>query len=307
MAIWQEVKIVINRTALEGAYAVLGNWGIDNFAVDDTALIAQAERLGWGDYFPEVEPSEQVAISCYFSEQRLSQEEQEQLKKELQNLSEFGFEPGLVLVHENEVREEDWAHAWKAYYHPLRIGNIWIQPSWETLEHQPVEGQVVVQLDPGMAFGSGTHPSTSMCIELLQNLNLQDRLLWDVGTGSGILAIVAAKLGARVEAVDIDPVAVRVASENRDLNGLGFPVSQGSLNDLNGQPQVVVANIVAHVIAPMLPVVYEVLAPRGYFIASGVIQDRDPEILTLAKQANLRLVRRLEKGEWVGYLFQRGE
>lgn len=306
MANWQEVKIMINRTAVEGAYAVLDRWGIDNFAVEDSAFMDQAQELGWGDYFPEFTPSDQVTITCYFPEQRLLAAELEQIKGDLLKLVEFGFEPGPVVVSEGEVHEDDWAQAWKAYYHSLRIGCVRIQPSWESLD-EAQEGDVVVYLDPGMAFGSGTHPTTAMCIEFLQSLNLEERKLWDVGTGSGILAIVAAKLGAKVEAVDIDPVAVKVAMENRELNQVEFPIFQGSLENLSGTPQVIVANIVAHVIGPMLPDVNKTLAPGGFFIAAGVIQDRDPEILSLASEAGLHLLRRVQQGEWVGYLFQRGE
>ncbi|HHT42328.1 MAG TPA: 50S ribosomal protein L11 methyltransferase [Firmicutes bacterium] len=301
------MRIVINRTALEGAYAVLSKWGIDSFAVEDSDLMDQAQRLGWGDYFPDVEPSEQATIICYLAEDRLSKDQQEELRRDLLNLREFGFDPGPLVVSEGQVQEEDWAHAWKAYYHPLRIGQVLIQPAWEALERDPGPGQIVVELDPGMAFGTGTHPSTAMCIELLQHLNLEGRLVWDIGTGSGILAIVAAKLGAQVEAVDIDAVAVRAAKENRDLNGLSFPVSQGTLENLQGGPQVIVANIVAHVILPMLPEVQRVLSPKGYFIASGVIMERDGEILSAAKEAGLRLLRRKEQGEWAAYLFQRGD
>lgn len=307
MANWQEVKIMIKRVAVEGAYAVLENRGIENYAVDDTSLMDQAQELGWGDYFPELTPSDMVTITCYFPEHPLGHGDLQQLKSDLEALSEFGFDPGPVQVYAGEISEDDWAHAWKAYYHPLRIGRVWIQPSWERAEQETTGGDLIVHLDPGMAFGSGTHPSTAMCIQFLQDLNLKDRVLWDVGTGSGILAIVASKLGAQVQAVDIDPVAVKVARENRDLNNLTFTVEQGTLGDLVGKPQVIVANIVAHVIGPMLPRVQSVLTPEGFFIASGVIIDRDPEILSLARQAGLRLLRRMQQGEWVGYLFQRGD
>ena len=306
MANWQEVKLIINRTAVEGAYAVLDNWGIESYAVEDRAFMDQAQELGWGDYFPELPPSDQVTITCYFPDRRVSPEELGQLKRELLGLKEYGFDPGPVVVSEGEVNEEDWAQAWKAYYHPLKIGRVRIQPSWEPIGDDQA-GQVVVYLDPGMAFGSGTHPTTAMCIEFLQSLNLDGRELWDVGTGSGILAIVAAKLGANVQAVDIDPVAVRVAQENRDLNKVNFPIGQGTLGDLHGAPKIIVANIVAHVIRPMLPAVYDALCPEGFFIAAGIILDRDPEILSLASEAGLRLLRRVQQGEWVGYLFQRGE
>lgn len=306
MSNWQQVEIFINRTALEGAYGVLDKWEIESYAVDDSALMEQAREFGWGDYFPETAYSDQVAITCYFPEHKLSQTQLHELKRDLLDLEKYGFEPGLVVVSEGEVNEADWAHAWKAYYHPLRIGQVWIQPSWEKIEEDG-EDKIIVQLDPGMAFGSGTHPTTAMCVELLQGLNLEERILWDVGTGSGILAIVAAKLGAQVQAVDIDPVAVKVARENRDRNGLSFPIEQGTLGDLTGKPEVIVANIVAHVIGPMLPDVYKSLEPEGFFLAAGVIRDKDSEILALAKEAGLCLLRRVEQGEWVGYLFLRGD
>jgi ribosomal protein L11 methyltransferase len=307
MAKWQTVRIMINRAALEGAYAVLDNWGIESFAEEDTDLVAHAQEMGWGDYFPEVTHSEQVAITCYFPDQKFGEAQLEELKGDLEGLRQFGFEPGLVVVQQGKISEADWANAWKAYYRPLRIGRVWVQPSWEPLEGAPSGVDLTIHLDPGMAFGSGTHPTTAMCIQFLQDLNLNGRMLWDVGTGSGILAIVAAKLGAQVRAVDVDPVAVKVARENRDLNKLAFSVEEGSLGGLEGTPEVVVANIVAHVIGPMLQDIQRVLAPGGFFIAGGVIQEKDSEILSLAREAGLRLLRRVSAGEWVGYLFQRGD
>lgn len=306
MGSWQELRIVINRTALEGAYAVLDRWGIGNIAEEDSALVQEAQRLGWGDYFPVVEPSQKATLICYLAE-KMDKAAQLELRRDLEGLREYGFDPGQVVIFEGTVQEEDWAQAWKQYYHPVRIGQVLIQPAWEAGEEEGAPGQVVIYLDPGMAFGTGTHPSTAMCLEFLQQLNLEGRLVWDVGTGSGILALAAAKLGAQVEAVDIDPVAVQAAKENRDLNGLNFPVKQGTLDDLQGTPQVIVANIVAHVIKPLMPKVQEVLAPRGFFIASGVIKERDQEILAAAQEAGLRLLRRKEQGEWVAYLFQRGD
>lgn len=307
MGKWVEVKITLNRSAIEGAYAVLESWDIQSYAVEDTALMDEAQRLGWGDYFPEINPSEQVTISCYFAEE-FGSAKIGQLTAELQNLAKYGFEPGDVLVVHNHVEEQDWAHAWKEYYEPQRIGRVLIWPSWlELSDEESGKWDLVVQLDPGMAFGSGTHPSTAMCVEFLQELNLQAKEVWDVGTGSGILAIIAAKFGAKVKAVDVDPVAVKVSQENMELNEVDFAIHQGSLEDLTGEPQVIVANIVAKVIGPMLPQAYRVLQPGGYFIASGVIEERDKEILSLAEKAGFRLLRKSQKGEWVSYLFQRGE
>ncbi len=158
-----------------------------------------------------------------------------------------------------------------------------------------------------MAFGAGTHPTTAMCIEILQDLNLENKELWDIGAGSGILSIVAAKLGANVKAVDIDPVAVRVAKENREMNEVDFTIKQGSLAELSGKPHIIVANIIADVIGPMFPSVYHALERGGYFIASGIIEEKDGEIISLGREAGLRLLRRIQRGEWVSYLWQRGE
>lgn len=305
MGRWQEIRIVLNRSAQEGANAVLERWGITNYVVEDSALFDRARDLGWGDYVPEAQTSAEITIVCYLA-QELDKARQDELEVALLGLAEFGFEPGQVQISTDYVEEEDWAQAWKAHYKPVRIGRILVQPSWIDREQRTID-EIVVNLDPGMAFGSGTHPTTALCIEIMQQLNLKDRLVWDVGTGSGILAIIAAKLGAKVQAVDVDSVAVKVAAENRDLNGLEFPVSLGSLGDLSGRPAVVVANIVADVIMAMLPDVAHKLAPGGFFIASGVIDQRDAEILQRAKETGLRLLRRFQRDEWVAYLLQRGE
>ena len=238
MSASQELRIILNRTALEGAYAVLSTWGIAPFAVEDSALVDEAKRRGWGDYFPEQKASAQAAILCYFSDNRLDQAEQEALRRELKNLRDYGFDPGPVIIVEGQVREEDWAQAWKQYYRPVRIGQGLCQPAWEPLDREPGPGQVVVYLDPGMAFGTGTHPSTAMGIVFLQHVCLEGRTVCDFGSGSGILDSFGAILGAQVDAVYSDLLAFRAAREIRVLNKLEFPIDQGSLEYLQGQPLV---------------------------------------------------------------------
>ena len=134
---------------------------------------------------------------------------------------------------------------------------------------------------------------------------MENRIVWDIGTGSGILSITAAKLGADVQAVDIDPVAVRVAKENRDRNDVQFSVRQGSLEKLTGRPHIVIANIVADVILDLLPEIYEVLQNGGFFIASGVIEGRDIEVEETALDLGFRTAVRQQNQEWVGFIFQK--
>ena len=217
-----------------------------------------------------------------------------------------------------EVREEDWANAWKQFYKPLRIGKrVVLKPTWETWEEKP--GDLIIHLDPGMAFGTGMHPTTRLCIAALEEaVQPGDRVL-DVGTGSGVLAVVALRLGATsVLATDIDPLAVRVAHENAALNavatGSGAPleIRQGSVPaGVAGGFQVVVANILAEVLAKLFDGAYdntplaEPLAPGGHIILSGILADRALLVEAAAQRHGLTLTGRLQEGDWVALVAQR--
>ena len=217
-----------------------------------------------------------------------------------------------------EVREEDWANAWKQFYKPLRIGKrVVLKPTWETWEEKP--GDLIIHLDPGMAFGTGMHPTTRLCIAALEEtVQPGDRVL-DVGTGSGVLAVVALRLGAAsVLATDIDPLAVRVAHENAALNavatGSGAPleIRQGSVPaGVAGGFQVVVANILAEVLAKLFDGAYdntplaEPLALGGHIILSGILADRAPLVEAAAQRHGLTLTGRLQEGDWVALVAQR--
>ncbi len=214
-----------------------------------------------------------------------------------------------------EVREEDWANAWKQFYKPLRIGKrVVLKPTWETWEEKP--GDLVIHLDPGMAFGTGMHPTTRLCIAALEEtVRAGDRVL-DVGTGSGVLAVVALRLGAAYAlGTDIDSLAVKVAHENAALNalatGAGAPLElqQGSVPaEMAGRFQVVVANILAEVLVKLFDGAYnntplaEPLAPGGSIILSGILADRAPLVEDAVTRHGLTLTSRLEEGDWVALI-----
>ncbi|HUX88494.1 MAG TPA: 50S ribosomal protein L11 methyltransferase [Chloroflexota bacterium] len=200
-----------------------------------------------------------------------------------------------------EVAEEDWASAWKAHYHTFRVGKrIVIRPSW--LDDQPKDDDVLVSLDPGAAFGTGLHPTTRRCLELLEDVIRPGDNVFDVGTGSGILAIAAIGLGARhVLAVDVDPVAVTTARENVAVNGLSTQVTvdEGSVDHPASAQKynLVVANIIARVILELAPRLVGRLQPGGSLIVGGVIADRAGEV----EQALTRLgltVRVVQDNDW---------
>lgn len=198
------------------------------------------------------------------------------------------------------VEQQDWENGWKAYYHTVEIGRrLAVVPSWE--EYEP-NGRAVLRLDPGMAFGTGTHETTALCLGLLDEWVVGGERVLDVGTGSGILAIAALKLGAAAaDGVDIDPMCVRTARENAQRNGVEdrFAVSVGDLaQTARGRYQIITANIVANAILHLAPAIPPLLAPGGRFVASGVIDTRQQEVAEGLAAAGLVVEEIRQKNGW---------
>lgn len=303
---WQEVQVIIHYEAQEALSEILTNIGAQGIAIEGDILIKEARENKWGDYFPEPYSfqADHVSVKAYFYDQK-TESELLDLAATARGLKEFGLEVGDVQVTARIVHEQDWATAWKAYYHTTIIDKVVVQPSWES--YTPASDQIHVILDPGMAFGTGTHPTTSMCIQALQKIPVENKKVWDIGTGSGLLAIVAAKLGAgAVKAVDTDPVAVKVANENSEINQVQLTALQGSLELLTEQADIIIANIIADVIIDLLPQVKEKLVLGGIFIASGIIQSRSSEVLKAAQAIGLSVEFEQTDGEWVCYCFKLG-
>lgn len=198
------------------------------------------------------------------------------------------------------IEQEDWQTAWKQYYHATEVGRrLAVVPSWEQYETD----RTVITMDPGMAFGTGTHETTSLCLEVLDGLVRCGERVLDIGTGSGILAIAALKLGARcAEGIDIDPMCVRTAGENAARNGVAerFAIKVGDLSaEASGVYDIITANIVAAAILSLAPAVPALLAAGGRFIASGIIDERKQEVLDGLAAAGLRVLEVKEKRGWV--------
>ena len=221
------------------------------------------------------------------------------------------------------ISEEDWANAWKRHYAVQRIGRRWvIKPRWQ--EYAPRTGDLVLDLDPGMAFGTGLHPTTQLVLEALEDLDAGGEVdgtqLLDLGTGSGILAIGAARLGAAdVLALDVDEVAVTAARENVARNGLQgvVRVERGTLGEeapgfvpvpgyeLEAAVDGALVNIVARVIGERAPAIARALRPGAWLVASGIIADRESEASGPLRDCGLRLERRTERGDWVTLVCRR--
>ena len=222
---------------------------------------------------------------------------------------DFGIDMGTLHMALSEVEDADWAENWKKYYKPFRVGSrLVIKPTWESYNPQP--GDLLIELNPGMAFGTGTHETTNMCLELLEKHLKSSLRVMDVGTGSGILAIAAAKLGAaQVLAIDIDPDAVKVAQENVTLNHTENQVRVICGDLVNGETMscdLAVANIVADAICMLAKPLTRHLQKEGLLLCSGIIREREADVLSAAKDAGYTVYDRLEKGEWVALCLKAG-
>lgn len=300
---WHEIIINTKHEAVELIAGMLYDIGVKGVEIIDNHLTQEERDQLICDYFEEHVTQEQpVKVKCYFSFEEDLQEKLSEIEEGLKNLESF-IDIGTGTIETLTTKEEDWANNWKQYYKPFRIGkNILIKPTWETVDDIGLH-DIVIEIDPGMAFGSGTHETTSMCALLLQKyLNSGDDVM-DVGCGSGILSIIAAKLGAkRVEAIDLDPAAVKVALENVELNDLEgqIQVHQGNLLEHSREPvDLVVANIVADIIILLSDDITRVLKPGGLFIASGIIGSRQQEVVDKITASGFEIIEVMEDKDWI--------
>jgi len=212
----------------------------------------------------------------------------------------YGFD---YSIHYKAIDEEDWAESWKAFFWPQQITpRLVVKPTWR--DYQPGPGQAIIELDPGMAFGTGTHPTTSLCVQLLEKYLRQGHSVLDVGTGSGILLIAAAKLGAgRLAGIDLDPMAVAVARKNllqNRIDSTRFELICGHLLDnITRTFDVVVANILAEVIIDLLDDAVQVIEPGGILICSGIIEARLTGVTDKMASRGFDIVDVQKEGDWV--------
>jgi ribosomal protein L11 methyltransferase len=223
------------------------------------------------------------------------------IDQRIRALPQFGLSITPGTVDTAIIEDTDWASAWKTHYRPFRVGqHFWIKPTWEDVS--PPAGAVVIELDPGMAFGSGLHASTQLCLRVLEDVLAKGATVFDVGTGSGILAIAAAKLGvASVLAIDADPVAVAVARENVAYNKVADRVQVHVGDLLTGvmsQANLIVANLTADIHFQLLPHAAEALVEEGVLVASGIIADRVLEVHAVATASGFEVLETRQEAEW---------
>lgn len=305
---WVRLTISTKSEAVEAISYALTNIGIPTIEIDDPNDIAltmeKKNKTDW-DYIDEEllknKDADEVHIKAYLPEDTPYEEKIIQIQNSLNHIKQF-LDIGKGTVKTDILHEEEWANSWKKYYKPLKIGkNILIKPSWE--EYTPRDDdEVIIEMDPGMAFGTGTHETTSMCLELIEKYIAKGDVVFDIGCGSGILGIASAKLGASsVIGVDLDANAVKVAKNNVNSNNVQhiMKLYEGNLLDVIDQKaDIVVANIIADVIIELSQSVLEFLKTNGLFIASGIIKERLQDVKEAMDKNGLDIIDLYEKGSW---------
>ena len=297
--LWNEIVIAINKENIEKAVIFFDSNGFPSVSIDDPSdIIEHKEKIRW-DYIDDGlfrRDMETAYVKAYTEDDPTADKVCEKAMSE-------GFS-----VSVNKLEEEDWENGWKKYFKPLKIGsNVVVAPAWE--EYTPKKGEKVITLDSGMAFGTGSHETTKMCLEYIEkHLKPGSRVL-DIGTGSGILAICEALFGARtVDAVDIDELSVKIAAENAALNGMEniIRVEKGDLlSSASGKYDFITANIVADVILILLPDISAYMNNGSYLVVSGIITERENEIIGSVQKNGLVIEEiKREKG-WSAMLIKR--
>ena len=308
--------------------------GIEGIEIEDKVPLSQRDKEQmFVDILPDVPEDDGIAYLSFFVEEKeeselaegssyqgliLDGEETtaeaicERVKEELEGIKDF-MDIGEGTVSIEETEDIDWINNWKQYFHQFTIDDVLVIPSWEEVEPQD-QGKMVLHIDPGTAFGTGMHDTTQLCIKALRKFITPETVLLDVGTGSGILAILALMFGAKkAVGTDLDPCAVDAVRENMEANGIskndftmmiGNIITEKDVQDKAGYEcyDIVVANILAEVLVPLTPVILHQLKKGGIYITSGIIDEKEETVVKAIKEAGLTVLEVNHQGEWVGVI-----
>lgn len=307
---WMEIRVLTTTQAADLISEMLMEAGSEGTMIEDKNDVAANQRPeGQWDIIDEAiaeRIGEDVKVTGYYPVDERLGDVIAHIRSELNRIANLKLDMplGKLEMQTQSLANEDWAESWKKCFKPIRLGeHIVIRPGWTQYDAQP--GDKVIEIDPGLAFGTGTHETTGMCAALIEKYVRPGQRVIDIGTGTGILAIAAAHMGAReVLATDLDAVAVRVAAQNAEINGFGEVITArcGDLLDVvDVSGDVVIANIIADVIVMLARPVRERIVDGGVFICSGIAVERREDVRRSLLDADYELLDEPVKGEWAAF------
>ena len=312
---WIKVSLKTTTDAVDFISSLFDELGLEGIQIEDNVPLSKEDKEAmYIDILPELPPDEgEATVTSYVEPERDLEELKVQIKEGLEEISAF-VNVGEGTITTEETDDVDWINNWKEFFKPFRVAeDIVIKPTWEVLEDKK-EDDLVIEIDPGTAFGTGAHETTKLCIMGLRKYITEETQLLDVGCGSGILSIIGLKLGAKTAvATDIDPAALTATYENVEVNGLtkeqftvyaGNIIEDKELQDKVGYEKydIVVANILADVIIPLSGEIRQHMKPNGLFISSGIIDMKREEVEEALLKNGFEIIEVNEMGDWVSFV-----
>ncbi|GGI40100.1 50S ribosomal protein L11 methyltransferase [Mammaliicoccus stepanovicii] len=300
---WIEYSIMINKEVEPVVTALLNELGANGVVIEDSNELQKEHEDVYGEIYelnPADYPEHDIRIKCYFNELVFTEDLEVEIKKTISEIDSIDSQ--ILSFSKNVIKESDWENEWKNYFHPFKASERFsIVPSWEEYDNE--DNDLLIELDPGMAFGTGDHPTTSMCLKHIEEVVKPEHSVIDVGTGSGILSIACHLLGVKsIKALDLDDLAIKVAKENFEKNNCETDIiaeTGNLLTEETGQYDVIIANILAHIIDLMIADSYERLNEGGYFITSGIIEEKSEEIIDKLEETGYTIEKVLKEDSWV--------
>lgn len=308
---WKKFTLETTTDAVDYLGSMFDDIGIEGMEIEDNVPLTESETKGmFIDILPELPPDDGTArVSFYLDEDEDTEEKLKAVREGLEEIRQF-VNIGTAKITESETDDKDWINNWKQYFHQFYIDDILVIPSWENIKPEDTD-KMVLHIDPGTAFGTGMHETTQLCIRQLRKFITPDTELLDVGTGSGILAILSLMFGAKhAVGTDLDICAVEAVAQNCEVNGIdpaqfdmmiGNIITDKEVQDKVGYEcyDIVVANILADVLVPLTPVIVHQLKKGGIYITSGIIDDKEQTVVEAVKAAGLEVLEVTYQGEWV--------
>ncbi len=309
---WNKYTLTTTAEAEDMISSMMMEAGIEGIEIEDKVPLSESDKSQmFVDILPEGPADDGVArISFYLEPDQDNAAILAAVEEGLEEIRSWGVDVGAGTIEASQTEDKDWINNWKQYFHQFYVDDILIKPSWEEVKPEDRE-KLLIQIDPGTAFGTGMHETTQLCIRQIKKYVTPDTVLLDVGTGSGILSIAALKLGAKFACgTDLDPCAITAVKENMDVNGvdedkytvmLGNIIDDKEVQDAVGYEKydMVVANILAEVLVPLTPVILAQMKPGALYITSGIIDDKEETVVNAVKDAGLEVLEVNHQGEWV--------